>query len=93
VSVVRFVKRVQEHGFNLDEIEELLHLADGGPDDCQTARELARTKLDQLAEKIAELQRMLRSLMQLVDTCDLPRGDRCCPLIQTLHTEGQTDER
>jgi MerR family transcriptional regulator, mercuric resistance operon regulatory protein len=54
--VVRFVKRAQEHGFNLDEIEELLHLADGKPDDCQTARELVRTELDQLAEKIAELQ-------------------------------------
>jgi len=31
VRVVRFVKRAQQLGFTLDDIEELLHLADGGP--------------------------------------------------------------
>ncbi|CRK54575.1 Mercuric resistance operon regulatory protein [Rhodococcus sp. RD6.2] len=90
VAVVRFVKRAQEHGFSLDEIEELLHLADGGPDDCQTARVLAEAKMAHLAEKIADLQRMQRSLADLVATCELPRTDRCCPLIQTMHDEGET---
>ncbi|MDP8017651.1 MerR family transcriptional regulator [Prescottella equi] len=90
VAVVRFIKRAQEHGFSLDEIEELLHLADGGPDDCQTARELAETKMANLAEKIADLQRMQQSLAELVTTCELPRTDRCCPLIQNLHDEGET---
>lgn len=90
VAVVRFIKRAQEHGFTLDEIEELLHLADGGPDDCAAARELAAAKMAHLAEKIADLQRMQQSLAKLVTTCDLPRADRCCPLIQTLHDEGET---
>jgi len=31
VRVVRFVKRAQQLGFTLDDIEDLLHLADGGP--------------------------------------------------------------
>jgi DNA-binding transcriptional MerR regulator len=31
VRIVRFVKRAQELGFSLTEIEVLLHLADGGP--------------------------------------------------------------
>lgn len=90
VALVRFVKRAQEHGFTLDEIEELLHLADGGPDDCQAARDLAQARMAQLADKIADLQRMQRSLTELVDTCDLPRIDRCCPLIEALHAEGET---
>lgn len=89
VAVVRFVKRAQEHGFSLDEIKELLHLADGGPDDCQTARTLAEAKMVHLALKIADLQRMQRSLAELVTTCELPRVDRSCPLIQTLHDEGE----
>jgi DNA-binding transcriptional MerR regulator len=38
VDVVRFVKRNQELGFSLDEIDELLHLANGGPDDCDQVR-------------------------------------------------------
>ncbi|MFC7450141.1 MerR family transcriptional regulator [Rhodococcus daqingensis] len=90
VAVVRFVKRAQEHGFSLDEIEELLHLAEGGPDDCQAARELAQAKVAQLADRIADLQRMQRSLTELVSTCELPRTDRSCPLIQTLHDRGDT---
>ena len=39
-----FVKRAQEHGFSLDDVRELLHLAVGGPDDCQAARALAQAK-------------------------------------------------
>ncbi|WP_225929407.1 MerR family DNA-binding protein [Rhodococcus opacus] len=66
-----------------------MHLAEGGPEDCDTARELAEAKLVQLAEKIADLQRMQRSLSDLVATCERPRTDRCCPLLHTLHTEGE----
>ncbi|MFD9669781.1 MerR family transcriptional regulator [Rhodococcus sp. NPDC059968] len=91
VRVVRFVKRAQEHGFSLDEIEELLHLAEGGPEDCDTARELAEAKLAQLADKIADLQRMQQSLVELVASCELPRSNRCCPLLHTLHTEEGDD--
>ncbi|MUM18619.1 MerR family transcriptional regulator [Mycobacterium sp. CBMA271] len=88
VAVVRFVKRAQEQGFTLDEIEELLHLAEGGPEDCEAARDLAQVKIDQLAMKVSELERMRQSLTDLVNTCDRPRGDRCCPLIQALNDEG-----
>ena len=41
VEVVRFVKRAQELGFNLDEVESLLDLAAGGPASCDKARGLA----------------------------------------------------
>ncbi|HSS23314.1 MAG TPA: MerR family transcriptional regulator, partial [Mycobacterium sp.] len=34
VRVVRFVKRAQQLGFTLDDIEDLLHLAAGGPTAC-----------------------------------------------------------
>jgi Hg(II)-responsive transcriptional regulator len=89
VAAVRFIKRAQAHGFSLDQIEELLHLADGGPADCAAARQLARTKMAELAGKIAELQRMKRSLAELVATCDLPRTERRCPMIRALYAEGE----
>ncbi|MFE3056288.1 MerR family transcriptional regulator [Nocardia sp. NPDC059239] len=88
VATVRFVKRAQDHGFSLGEVEVLLQLAAGGPEDCDTARELAESRMALLAERIADLQRMRRSLAELVATCDRPREDRCCSLLETLHEKG-----
>jgi len=82
VAAVRFIKRAQKHGFNLDEIEELLHLAGGGPDDCEAARQLAQLKMAHLADRMADLERMRGSLAELIASCDLDPTDRYCPMIQ-----------
>jgi Hg(II)-responsive transcriptional regulator len=87
VAVVRFVKRAQELGFTLDEVEELLELADGGPDDCDTARDLAQSRVVQLAVRIADLQRMQRSLTELVATCNLSHDHRSCPIVESLQED------
>ncbi|TCO20364.1 Hg(II)-responsive transcriptional regulator [Kribbella steppae] len=84
VELLRFVKRARELGFTLDEVEELLHLDDGGPDSCDAARALAEHRRDDLAARIADLQRMHASLSELVRTCDLPRADRCCALLEAV---------
>jgi MerR family mercuric resistance operon transcriptional regulator len=84
VRVLRFVKRAQELGFTLDEIEELLHLDAGGPDSCDAARALAEARMADLDRRIADLQRMRDSLASLVDTCTRPRTDRQCPLLESL---------
>lgn len=88
VEMVRFVKRAQELGFTLDEIEDLLGLADGGPDDCDAARELAASRVAELERRIADLQRMRGSLTELIATCELPRTLRSCPILSSLH-EGE----
>jgi DNA-binding transcriptional MerR regulator len=83
VAVVRFVKHSQQLGFTLDDIDGMLHLAAGGPDSCDTVRDLAQEKLDQIIEKITRLEAMRAALEQLVDTCQRPRQDRRCPLLPT----------
>ncbi|MFI5780846.1 MerR family DNA-binding protein [Nocardia sp. NPDC051570] len=88
VTTVRFVKRAQDLGFSLDEIEDLLHLADGGPEDCDAVRTLARDRVTQLAARIADLQRMQQSLTELIATCQRPPDQRRCPILTSLH-EGQ----
>ncbi|MEP7740156.1 MerR family transcriptional regulator [Nocardioides sp. 31GB23] len=84
VEVLRFIKRAQELGFTLEEVEELIGLAAGGPDSCEGARALAEHRRDDLAERIRDLQRMHESLTELVATCDQPRADRRCALLEAI---------
>ena len=84
VDSVRFIKRAQELGFALTEIETLLDLSNGGPDDCDRAQALARIKIAEMEAKIANLQAMRESLGRHVATCELPRKDRQCPLVSSI---------
>ena len=90
VRVVRFVKRAQQLGFTLDDIEDLLHLADGGPASCKEARTMARTRIADLQQRINELAGMRDALTQLVDTCDQPRAERECPILRDIETAANT---
>ena len=85
VAVVRFVKRAQEVGFSLDEVEALLELAAGGPPNCDKARDLVSQKLAEMDGKISRLRAMQGSLRRLVETCEKPRHQRECPLIDALN--------
>ena len=87
VRIVRFVKRAQELGFSLTEIEMLLHLADGGPESCDAARHLAEKKVANLDSKIAILNGMRVSLTRLIGTCARPRHERDCPLLDSLESD------
>lgn len=91
VELLRFIKRAQDLGFTLDEVEELLHLDDGGPDSCDAARALAEARKADLDARIADLQRMRDSLSDLIATCDLPRADRSCALLAAI--ENQPSQR
>ena len=90
VQVVRFVKRAQQLGFTLDDIEDLLHLADGGPDSCQEAKAMARSRIADLQRRIDELAGMRDALARLVDTCDQPRRKRDCPILHDVQTAATT---
>ena len=84
VKVVRFIKRAQEVGFTLDEVEMLLHLAEGGPANCDAVKVLAQEKLGDLETRMESLRAMHDSLGQLIATCDRPKRRRECPLIEAL---------
>jgi DNA-binding transcriptional MerR regulator len=84
VGIVRFVKGAQELGFSLDEVESLLDLAGGGPPNCDKARALAAQKLAELDEKIHSLRAMQGSLRRLIETCEKPRHQRECPLLEAM---------
>jgi DNA-binding transcriptional MerR regulator len=86
VRTVRFIKRAQRLGFTLDDIEDLLHLAAGGPDGCDSARSMADARIADLDHRIGELRTMRDALGRLVTTCDQPRDQRECPiLLEIVH--------
>jgi Hg(II)-responsive transcriptional regulator len=84
VRVVRFIKRAQELGFSLDEIEELIGLRGVRRGDRHRVRALAERKLADVDQKIAHLQSMRGALDRLVHSCR--RGGAAeCPIIDALN--------
>lgn len=83
VGIVRFIKRAQDLGFSLDEIDELIKLRGVRRGERHRVRALAERKIDEIDHKIAQLQSMRDALGVLVASCH--RGtDAECPIIEAL---------
>jgi MerR family mercuric resistance operon transcriptional regulator len=79
-----FIRRAQTLGFKLDEVENLLLLSVGH---CTEIQSLAEQKLDQVHDKIRDLQRLEAVLSDLVRQCG-ESGDKAhCPVVDTLLEE------
>ena len=83
VRVVRFVKRAQDLGFSLDEIEGLLRLRSDRRRDRTRVRAIAEQRIDQIDRKLAELQAMKQALSHLVHCCR-DGTTLACPIIEAL---------
>jgi DNA-binding transcriptional MerR regulator len=57
VELLRFIKRAQKLGFTIEDIEELLHLDNGGPTSCDVARTLAEARRADLDARISDLNK------------------------------------
>ena len=84
VRRLRFIKRAQELGFSLTEIQELLSLR---RTDRPKARARAQAKIANIDHKIQTLLAMKIILGSLIDRCDRcgPMGD--CPILTSLDHE------
>jgi Hg(II)-responsive transcriptional regulator len=83
VRLVRFVKRAQELGFTLREIEDLIELRQT-PRRGAEVRTLAAAKVDDIDRRIRQLKAMRKALGELVAACDCERGTPTCPIIEAL---------
>jgi MerR family mercuric resistance operon transcriptional regulator len=86
VKRVSFIKRAQQLGFTLAEVEGLLLLEDG--QSCRETRLLAEQKLAVIEQRIADLTRMRRLLKGLIVECRDGKRPRSCPIIATLSAGG-----
>jgi DNA-binding transcriptional MerR regulator len=69
VRIVRFIKKAQELGFSLDEIEELVRLRGVRRGERHRVRVIAERKIEDIDRKIAHLQSMRGALSRLVESC------------------------
>lgn len=79
-----FIKRMQELGFSLQEIDRLLSIADGKDADCNDVYQFTEIKLAEIAKKIEDLQRIQAMLLDLQSRCP-GKGDLSnCPILESL---------
>jgi MerR family mercuric resistance operon transcriptional regulator len=83
VRRVRFIKRAQELGFTLAEVEELLRLREDPRIPCREVRATAETKIADIEEKMRRLPAMRAALAALVESCAANR-EHHCPLLEAL---------
>jgi MerR family mercuric resistance operon transcriptional regulator len=84
VRIVRFIKRAQQLGFSLDEVEALIRLRGVRRGDRHRVRAIAERKIADIDQKIAHLQSMRGALDRLVQSCRRD-GLAECPIIDALN--------
>ena len=86
---LRFIVRARELGFSLDQITQLLRMADDGDSICAEAKALTMGRLDDVVRKIADLRKLEQALRSMVAQCD-EGGTRGCAIIDTLSERAPT---
>lgn len=80
---IRFIKRAQQLGFTLEEIRDLLSLR-ADPEAGEEVREKTEAKIDEVEEKIEDLQRVRDKLVELADACDANGDADGCLVLHAL---------
>lgn len=78
-----FIRRARELGFPLDQVRELLGLADQTDRSCAEVDGIARQHLDEVERKIADLAAMRDELAEVLNRCQHGTIAQC-RIIETL---------
>lgn len=82
---LRFIRRAKALGFTLDDIRGLLMLSD--EQDVAKVRHAAQRKVEEISERIAELERVRAGLMELISACPGHGRAEACPILDALTRE------
>jgi MerR family mercuric resistance operon transcriptional regulator len=69
VKKISFIKRTQELGFTLKEIQDLLELNSNPRATCSDIQARTNSKIAEVEEKIEDLKRMQKTLRELAGAC------------------------
>lgn len=78
---IKFIKRAQQLGFSLTEIDELLQLGEGN---CTDVRKRAEEKRAHIDQQIHDLQNLRNTLDELISSCQTKSNPDHCAIVETL---------
>jgi Hg(II)-responsive transcriptional regulator len=84
VERVQFIRRAQLLGFQLRDIKELLALHDNPDAGSRDVRDKAVAKLDDIDQRIKDLEAMKAQLTSLVAACDGSGPAAECPILAAI---------
>jgi MerR family transcriptional regulator, mercuric resistance operon regulatory protein len=84
IDRLNFIKRMQELGFTLIEIDKLLGIVDHNEVKCRDIYDFTVLKLEDIKRKIEDLKKIERMLIDLKDRCPENKNIYECPIIETL---------
>ena len=89
IATLRFIRRSRDLGFSIEQIRELLGLWQNRRRPSRQVKALAQAHIEELDDKIKEIQAMKATLEHLVHGC---QGDDRpdCPIIETLADDQAT---
>lgn len=87
VRTVRFIKRAQQLGFSLQDIQVLLGLRAGKRVQCEKVRSKAEEALRGIETKIAQLDSMRQALKSLIRSCGEGKTQERCPILEAFDVE------
>ena len=73
VERIRFARRLQSLGFNLDEVIDALHATDRGDVSCASERWRLEAVVERIDAQIAELRAVRREARKVIAACDQGR--------------------
>ena len=88
VERIKFIKRAQELGFTLAEIKEMLSISDGNDHDCRDIKHFALRKIDEIEQKVQDLNNIKSALHVLTDKCPSQGPVSNCPILQNFTNGG-----
>ena len=85
VKRIRFIKSAKQLGFTLKERLELLNLQVSHKNTCNAVNKKAKSKIDEIQNKITMLNRMKKILSDLSLSCDEKKLTVDCPILAALN--------
>ncbi|MEN9224752.1 MAG: heavy metal-responsive transcriptional regulator [Thermostichus sp. HHBFW_bins_43] len=91
-----FIRRCQSLGLSLEEIRDILRIHDQGELPCQDLRDHLQDKLQEIEQRIADLQTLKGQIQSLLSDWRIPQGSPAentviCPILQSPVRASETE--